>query len=88
MANIRSAKKRIRQTARRTVVNRQRLTRVRTYIKKVETAISAGDKEAAEAALRAAEPEIARSAQKGLFHKNRAARKISRLSASIKKIGA
>jgi small subunit ribosomal protein S20 len=88
MANIRSAKKRIRQTARRTVVNRQRLTRVRTYIKKVEAAISAGDKEAAEAALRAAEPEIARSAQKGLFHKNRAARKISRLSASIKKIGA
>lgn len=88
MANIRSAKKRIRQTARRTTVNRQRLTRVRTFVKKVETAIAAGDKSAAEAALRAAEPEIVRGAQKGLFHKNRAARKISRLSASIKKIGA
>ncbi len=88
MANIRSAKKRIRQTARRTTVNRSRLTRVRTFIKKVETAIAAGDKPAAEAALRAAEPEIVRGAQKGLFHKNRAARKISRLSASIKKIGA
>ena len=88
MANIRSAKKRIRQTARRTVINRQRLTRVRTFVKKVEMAIAEGDKSAAEAALRAAEPEIVRGAQQGLFHKNRAARKISRLSAGIKKIGA
>ena len=87
MANIRSAKKRIRQTERRSDVNRRQLSRVRTFVKKVEHAISAGDKDAALAALREAEPEIARGAQNGLFHRNRAARKVSRLTTAISKLG-
>ncbi|MEX2641804.1 MAG: 30S ribosomal protein S20 [Acetobacterales bacterium] len=87
MANIRSAKKRIRQTVRRSDVNRRRLSRVRTFVKKVERAITAGDKDAALAALREAEPEIARGAQNGLYHRNRAARKVSRLTAAISKLG-
>ncbi len=84
MAHHKSAKKRIRQTARRTAVNDARRSRIRTYVKKVETAIAAGDKEAAKAALRVAEPELARGAGKGLVPKNTAARKVSRLSARIK----
>ncbi len=84
MANIRSAKKRIRQTARKTVVNRNRMSRMRTYIKKVETAIAAGDKNAAGAALKAAQPEIMRGVTKGLLHRNTAARKVSRLNARVK----
>ena len=84
MANIRSAKKRIRQTARKTVVNRNRLSRMRTYVKKVETAIAAGDKNAAGAALKEAQPEIMRGVTKGLLHRNTAARKMSRLNARVK----
>ncbi|MBI4969727.1 MAG: 30S ribosomal protein S20 [Rhodospirillales bacterium] len=84
MAHHKSAKKRIRQTVRRTAVNDARRSRIRTYVKKVETAIAAGDKEAAKAALRVAEPELARGAGKGLVPKNTAARKVSRLSARIK----
>ncbi|MCZ6637771.1 MAG: 30S ribosomal protein S20 [Alphaproteobacteria bacterium] len=84
MANIRSAKKRIRQTARKTVVNRNRLSRMRTYVKKVETAIAAGDKNAAGAALKEAQPEIMRGVTKGLLHRNTAARKVSRLNAQVK----
>lgn len=84
MATHVSAEKRIRQTARRTAVNHARLSRLRTYVKKVETAIAAGDKEAARAALRAAQPELQRGAQKGVMHKNTVARKLSRLSARIK----
>ncbi len=84
MANIRSAKKRIRQTARKTVVNRNRLSRMRTYVKKVETAIAAGDKNAAGAALKEAQPEIMRGVTKGLLHRNTAARKLSRLNARVK----
>ena len=84
MANIRSAKKRIRQTARKTVVNRNRMSRMRTYVKKVETAITAGDKNAAGAALKEAQPEIMRGVTKGLLHRNTAARKVSRLNAQVK----
>ena len=84
MANIRSAKKRIRQTARKTVVNRNRIGRVRTFVKKVETAIATGDKDAANAALKAAQPEIMRGVTKGVVHRKSASRKVSRLNARIK----
>lgn len=84
MATHVSAEKRIRQTARRTEVNRARVSRIRTFVKKVETAIAAGDKSAARAAFAAAEPELQRGAQKGVLHKNTVARKLSRLSARIK----
>ena len=84
MANIRSAKKRIRQTARKTTVNRNRMSRVRTFVKKVETAIAAGDKDAASAALKAAQPEIMRGVTKGVLHRNTASRKVARLNARIR----
>jgi small subunit ribosomal protein S20 len=84
MAQHKSAKKRIRQTARRTEVNRARLSKVRTSIKKVETAIASGDKSAAEAAFRAAQPVIQGSARKSVLHRNTAARKVSRLAARVK----
>jgi small subunit ribosomal protein S20 len=86
MAHHKSAKKRIRQTARRTAINRARSSRVRSHIKKVETAIASGDKKAAEAALKEAQPEIQRGAVKGVIHRNMAARKLSRLSSRIKKL--
>lgn len=88
MANTKSAKKAARQAERRTLINKARRSRMRTYVRKVEEAIATGDKEAANAALREAQPEIMRSAQKGIVHKNTASRKISRLSARIKAIGA
>jgi small subunit ribosomal protein S20 len=84
MATHVSAEKRIRQTATRTAVNRARVSRIRTFVKKIETAIAAGDKEAARAALKDAQPEMQRGAQKGVMHKNTVARKLSRLSARIK----
>ncbi|MFT8674292.1 MAG: 30S ribosomal protein S20 [Acetobacter sp.] len=84
MANIASARKRIRQTAKRTARNTARKSRMRTFIKKVETAIAAGDQEAAREALRVAQPEIQRAATKGVVHHNTVARKISRLSARVK----
>lgn len=84
MANSRSAKKRIRQTIRKTSVNRNRISRVRTFMKKVETAIAAGDKESANLALREAQPEIMRGVNKGVLHRKTAARKVSRLNARIK----
>jgi small subunit ribosomal protein S20 len=84
MANLRSAKKRIRQTAHKTAVNRNRMSRVRTYVKKVESALAAGDKDAAGAALKQAQPEIMRGVTKGLLHRNTAARKVSRLNTRIK----
>lgn len=86
MSNHKSAKKRIRQTARRTEVNGARRSSTRTAIKLVEKAILAGDKAAAVAALKSAEPQMMRSAQLGIFHKNTVARKVSRLSAGIKAI--
>ena len=88
MANTPSAKKAVRKIAARTEVNKARRSRMRTYIRKVEEAIAGGDKEAASAALKAAQPEIMRSVTKGIMKKNTAARKVSRLSASVKKIGA
>lgn len=88
MANTPSAKKAVRKIAHRTEVNKARRSRMRTFIRKVEEAIEGGDKEAANAAFKAAQPEIMRSVTKGVMKKNTAARKVSRLSASIKKIGA
>lgn len=86
MANTASARKRIRQTEVRTARNAARKSRMRTFVKKVETAISSGDKEQAVAALRAAQPEMQRAAGKGVAHHNTISRKISRLSARIKAI--
>ncbi len=84
MAQNPSAKKRIRQTARRTEVNRRRLSRVRTAIRKVEEAIASGDKEKALAAFREAQPNMMRGARRGQVHRNTVSRKLSRLSARIK----
>jgi small subunit ribosomal protein S20 len=88
MANTKSAKKAIRRTATRTTINKNRRSRMRTFVRKVEEAIASGDKSAAELALRAAEPEMMRSAQKGVVHKNTASRKISRLSANVRAMAA
>lgn len=88
MANTASAKKAARVIARRTAVNQNRRSRVRTFLRKVEEAIASGDKSAATAALRAAEPEIMRAAQKGVLHGNTASRKVSRLASRVAKIGA
>ena len=88
MANTKSAKKAVRVTARRTAVNKTRRSRVRGFMRKVEEAIASGDKAAAAEALKVAQPEIMRGAQKGIMHKNTASRKISRLSGRIKSIGA
>ncbi len=84
MANHKSAKKRIRQTERRTEVNRSRVSRIRTFVKKVESAIAAGDKEAASAAFTEAQPELHRGVTKGVLHRNTVSRKLSRLSRRIK----
>ncbi len=86
MANHKSAEKRIRRNTRRAVINGTRTGRVRTFIKKVMLALDAGDANAAQSALQAAQPEIQRSVAKGIMHKNTAARKVSRLSASIKRL--
>jgi small subunit ribosomal protein S20 len=87
MANTKSAKKAARQAEKRTLINKSRRSRMRTYVRKVEEAIAAGNKEAANLALREAQPEIMRSAAHGIIHKNTASRKISRLSAQIKTLG-
>jgi len=87
MANTKSAKKAARQIARRTVVNKARRSRVRTTVRKVEEAITAGDRTAALAAMAQAEPAIIRGAQKGIFHRNAAQRKVSRLAHRIAKLG-
>lgn len=88
MANTDSARKRIRQTEKRTARNRARKSRVRTFLRKVEQAIAAGDKGAAQEAFRAAQPELQRAATKGVMHDNTVARKLSRLSSRIKSIAA
>lgn len=88
MANTRSAKKATRKIATRTKVNMARRSRIRTFVRKVEEAIAAGDKTAADAALKAAQPELMRAASKGVLHRNTAARKVSRLSQRVKRIGA
>jgi len=87
MANTASARKRIRQTEKRTARNRARRSRMRTFLRKVEQAIAGGDKAAAQDALRVAQPELQRAATKGVVHRNAVARKLSRLSARIKAIG-
>ncbi len=84
MPNTKTAKKAMRQARRRTLINKARKSRVRTFVRKVERAIAAGDLAAAKEAFRAAQPEIMRGAQKGIMHKNAAARKISRLHRKIK----
>jgi small subunit ribosomal protein S20 len=87
MANTTSAKKATRKIARRTEINKGRRSRMRTFVRSVEDAIAANDKTAALAALRAAEPEIMRAAQKGVVAKNAASRKVSRLSHRVAKLG-
>ena len=87
MANTASARKRIRQTEKRTMRNRARRSRVRTFLRKVELAISGGDQAQAQDALRSAQPELHRAVTKGVFHRNTVARKLSRLSARIKALG-
>ena len=88
MANHKSAKKRISRNAKRAEINGARIGRIRTFIKKVESAITAGDKDAAQAALREAQPEIMRGVSRGVLHKNTASRKMSRLSARVKAVSA
>lgn len=88
MANTTSAKKMVRKIARRTMVNKSRRSRVRTYLRKVEEAISSGDKSAAEEAFKAAQPELHRAAGKGVYHQKTVSRKLSRLSARIKALAA
>jgi len=88
MANTPSAKKATRKIARRTAVNKDRRSRVRTYVRKVEEALAAGDKTAAEAAFLAAQPELMRAATRGVLHKNTASRKVSRLASRVKALSA
>ena len=87
MANSPQSKKRARQNLRRLDVNKARRSRIRTVLSKVEEAIASGDKDAATAALRQAQPELMRGVTKGVYHKNTAARKMSRLAARVKAIG-
>jgi len=87
MANTPQSKKRARQSETRLTVNKGRRSRIRTFLRKDEEAIASGDKEAAQAALRAAQPELMRGVTKGVFHKNTASRKMSRLSARVKSLG-
>ena len=84
MANSPQAKKRARQIERRIAVNKARKSRIRTFLRAVEEAIASGDKAAAAAALRAAQPELMRGVTKGIFHKNTASRKVSRLASRVK----
>jgi small subunit ribosomal protein S20 len=88
MANTKSAKKMTRKIAKRTEVNKGRRSRMRTFLRKVEEAIAAGNQAAAAEALRSAEPEIMRAAQKGIVHKNMASRKVSRLAARVRALAA
>ena len=87
MANSPQAKKRARQNERRAAVNKARRSRIRTHLRNVEEAIESGNKDAATAALRAAQPELMRGVTKGVYHKNTASRKMSRLSARVKALG-
>ncbi len=87
MANTPQSKKRARQNQRRNAVNTARRSRIRTYLRKVEEAIASGDKDAAQEALRVVQPELMRGVTKGVFHKNTASRKMSRLSARVKALG-
>ena len=88
MAHHRSAQKRLRQTVKRTEINRSRKSRIRTFLKKVEQAVASGDPEAARTALRAAEPEVRRGVNKGVLKLNTASRRISRLSKKVNQVEA
>ncbi|MEM9438194.1 MAG: 30S ribosomal protein S20 [Pseudomonadota bacterium] len=87
MANTPQSKKRARQIERRTAVNKARRSRIRTYLRKVEEAIDSGDSAAAKEALKVAQPELMRGVTKGVYHKNTAARKMSRLASRVKAMG-
>ncbi|OYX27025.1 MAG: 30S ribosomal protein S20 [Rhodobacterales bacterium 32-66-7] len=87
MANTEQSKKRARQSEARYAVNKARRSRIRTFLRKVEEAIASGDADAAAAAMKAAQPEIARGVSKGVLHKNTASRKISRLTSRVKAVG-
>lgn len=86
MPNIASAKKRVRRTTKRTAVNHARKSRIRNFTRKVEEALAKGDRNAAEVALKAAEPEIMRGVSKGVLHKNTGRRKVSRLNKRLAKL--
>ena len=88
MANTASAKKAARKMVRRTEINKSRRSRLKVHVRKVEEALASGDQTAAQAALKAAEPEIMRAATKGVVHKNAASRKVSRLTKRVKALGA
>ena len=87
MANTPQAKKRIRRNDRRAEINGARVSRIRTFVKQVEAALAAGDKDQAKAAFQKVQPELARGVAKGVVHKNTAARKISRLSKRVAALG-
>ena len=87
MANTPQAKKRIRRSERRSEINGARVSRIRTFVKQVESALAAGDKDRAAAALRQVQPELARGVSKGVVHKNTASRKLSRLSKRVAALG-
>ena len=87
MANTPQAKKRIRRNAKRAEINGARVSRIRTFVKAVESALSAGDKQAAAAALKQAQPEMARGVARGVLHKNTASRKFSRLTKRVSALG-
>ena len=88
MANHKSAKKRIIRNANRALINGARVSRIRTFVKKVDAAIAAGDADAAREALRAAQPELQRGVSRGVLRKNTVSRKISRLAARVKALAA
>ncbi len=88
MANTAQSKKRARQAERRTEVNKNRRSRIRTFLRKVEEAIAGGDQTVAQAALKDAQPELMRGVTKGVVHQNTASRKISRLAKRVKALGA
>ena len=88
MANSPQAKKRARQNARRFEINKARRSRIRTFLRRVEEAIASGDQSAAKDALKSAQPELMRGVTKGVYHKNTASRKMSRLSSRVKALSA
>jgi small subunit ribosomal protein S20 len=87
MANTPQARKRIRRNARRAEVNGARVSRIRTFVKQVESALASGDKDTARAALQRVQPEMARGVSKGVLHKNTASRKLSRLTKRVAALG-
>ena len=86
MANTEQSKKRARQSEARYAINKARRSRIRTFLRKVEEAIASGNPDAAQAALKAAQPELARGVTKGVLHKNTVARKMSRLASRVKAV--